>query len=55
MLQRQKLYAIKKYLYVIKTKFICCRDKELGARAERARRGSFSPQKETFLFFDNTI
>ena len=32
-------------LYVIKTKFICCRDKKLGARAERARRGFFSPKK----------
>ena len=37
-------------LYVIKTKFICCRDKKLGARAERARRGFFSPKKRHSYF-----
>ena len=37
-------------LYVIKTKFICCRDKKLGARAERARRGFFSPKKRRSYF-----
>ena len=35
----------KQNVYVIKTKFICCRDKKLGARAERARRGFLSPKK----------
>ena len=48
MLRRQNLH-------VAKTKFICCKDKKLGARAERARRGLFFSQKETFLFFENTI
>ena len=37
-------------LYVIKTKLICCRDKKLGARAERARRGFFSPKKRHSYF-----
>ena len=33
----------------MKTKFICCRDKKLGARAERARR-VFSPKKRHSYF-----
>ena len=40
----------KQNLYVIKTKFICCRDKKLGARAERARRGFLSHRKRHSYF-----
>ena len=40
----------KQNLYVIKTTFICCRDKKLGARAERARRGFFPPKKRHSYF-----
>ena len=62
MLQRQNVY-------VAKTKFICCQDRinmlqrqnlyvvktnKHGARAERARRGFFLPEKD-ILIFDNTI
>ena len=45
-------------VYVIKTRFICSKDKNLyvvntkkhGARAERARRGFFSPKKRHSYF-----
>ena len=40
----------KQNLDAIKTKFICCRDKKLGARAERARRGFFLPKKRHSYF-----
>ena len=39
----------KQNLYAIKTNFICCRDKKLGARAERARRGFFLPKRDIHL------
>ena len=43
MLQRQNLY-------VAKTKIVCREDKKHGARAERARRGFFSPEERHSYF-----
>ena len=48
MLQRQNLY-------VAKTKYICCKDKKHGARAERARRGFFLPEKDILIFWEDNI
>ena len=45
----------RQYLYVTKTKFICCKDKRLGARCERSRRGFFSPQKRHSYFLRDII